>query len=66
MTIRDVQKMLRMEPEIVSLDADSHAMFAAVALGMIYAGKSVKATLIAGPWKGAGQRAAAGKDKESA
>ncbi len=50
MTRLEAKKLLT-EPEIVSLDPASHALFAALALEMLYAGKPVKAKLVAGPWK---------------
>ncbi len=51
MTKKEVKKMLRTEKEIVSLDATSHGLFAAVALEMLYSGQNVKAKLVAGPWR---------------
>lgn len=50
MSKAEAMKMLKTEKEIISLDRASHALFAALALNMLFDGKKVKAKLIAGPW----------------
>lgn len=51
MTKREAVKMLKMEKEIVSLNAEAHAIFAVLALELLYKGQEVKAKLVAGSWK---------------
>lgn len=51
MSRREAVKLLKTEKEIITLDRDSHILFASLGIEMAFKGQEVKAKLVAGPWK---------------